>query len=96
MANLLLVQAAAHENGKLLQPISAGVIRTDYMVDKTSAQLKLVELNTFAVGGLQYSHRAAQLHRYLWRDLCTSGMADNTKFSISEHTAIKGAADTFA
>ena len=55
VANWLLVQATAYEYGKLRQPISVGIIRTDYMVDQISGQLKLVELNTFAVGGLQYS-----------------------------------------
>ena len=75
VANLLRVQEAAHETGKLLQPIGLGIMRTDYMVEKTSGELRMVEMNTIAVGGLYYGSKVGELHRLLWKDSIVSGDA---------------------
>lgn len=52
-------------NGKVKQPISLGLFRSDYMINEVNQTIKQIEFNTISVsfGGL--STKVGQLHNYL-------------------------------
>lgn len=52
-------------NGKIRQPLSLGLFRSDYMINESDQTIKQIEFNTISVsfGGL--SSKIGQLHNYL-------------------------------
>ena len=76
MRNLVQVSIAVHGpkgQCKLLQPLFLGILRTDYLPDKHTGSLKMVEMNTVAAAGGIFSDRVGALHRFIARRYLESG-----------------------
>ncbi|KAK6463415.1 glutathione synthetase [Scheffersomyces coipomensis] len=80
---------------KLLQPLSLGLFRSDYMVHQDTNEIKQIEFNTVSVsfGGL--STKIGQLHNYLNK----SGLYDSSysyKYYEDEEIPISDSSDKLA
>lgn len=63
-------KALDHGNGKLAQPLTLGIFRSDYMINKDTDSIKQIEFNTVSVSFMGLANRVGRAHNYLNRLGC--------------------------
>lgn len=58
-------KALEYGNGKLTQPLTLGVFRSDYMINSVDHTIKQIEFNTVSVSFMGLSNRVGRAHNYL-------------------------------